>query len=487
MPERLNVLLITLDQFRGDCLSCAGHPVVRTPHLDALAAEGVRLARHYSQASPCAPGRASLYTGTYQMNHRVVGNGTPLDDRFDNVARLARRAGYDPTLFGYTDQSIDPRLTTGADDPRLSSYEGVLPGFTLGVHLPTDHEPWRRWLVEQGHDDPGDGITALATEPDRPAEHGVSAYLTDRLIEWLGQRDEPWFVHASFLRPHPPYAAAGHWASAYDARDTGDPIDPASDRHPFHDVLLSIPEASAPRDVEAMGHVRSQYFGMISDVDAQLGRLWAALKVTGHWDDTLIVVTADHGEQLGDHGLVQKVGWFEESHHIVGIVRHPGHTRAHGSVVEAFTENVDLLPTIAEALHVSAPSQCDGHSLMPWLAGEAPTEWRDAAHWEFDWRSIVIPLLDEASLGSAGLERMHLAVTRTEGAAYVHFGDGSWLAFDLMSDPTWRTPLTDPAVVLTLTQRQLLWRSRHADRTLTDLVLEHGGVGRWPAGVSWRA
>src|SRR5687767_3007024 len=81
-----NVLFITLDQFRGDCLSCAGHPLVRTPNLDALVGSGVRLARHYSQASPCGPGRAALYTGMYQMNNRVVANGTPLDARFDNIA-----------------------------------------------------------------------------------------------------------------------------------------------------------------------------------------------------------------------------------------------------------------------------------------------------------------------------------------------------------------------------------------------------------------
>src|SRR6478736_6013736 len=109
----VNVLLITLDQFRGDCLSVAGHPLVRTPNLDALAAAGVRLSRHYSQAAPCSPGRAALYTGMYQMNNRVVANGTPLDARFDNVALAARRAGYRPALFGYTDQSVDPREASG--------------------------------------------------------------------------------------------------------------------------------------------------------------------------------------------------------------------------------------------------------------------------------------------------------------------------------------------------------------------------------------
>ncbi len=120
--ERPNILFITLDQFRADSLSCAGHSVVKTPHLDMLAAHGVRFARHYSQAAPCSPGRAALYTGTYMMSNRVVANGTPLDERFDNVALAARRQGYDPVLFGYTDQGVDPRTITDSDDPRLSTY-----------------------------------------------------------------------------------------------------------------------------------------------------------------------------------------------------------------------------------------------------------------------------------------------------------------------------------------------------------------------------
>src|SRR4029077_7517407 len=113
-----------------------GHPVVRTPTLDRLARDGVRFARHYSQAAPCGPGRACLYTGTYQFNNRVVANGTPLDARFDNIALAGRRAGYVPTLFGYTDQSVDPRTVTDSNDPRLSNYEGILPGFEAELDLP---------------------------------------------------------------------------------------------------------------------------------------------------------------------------------------------------------------------------------------------------------------------------------------------------------------------------------------------------------------
>ena len=103
------VLFITVDQWRGECLSVLGHPVVRTPHLDTLARDGTLFRRHYASCSPCGPSRASLLTGMYLMNHRSGRNGTPLDQRHTNLAWEVRRLGFDPTLFGYTDTSPDPR------------------------------------------------------------------------------------------------------------------------------------------------------------------------------------------------------------------------------------------------------------------------------------------------------------------------------------------------------------------------------------------
>ena len=146
-----NVLFITVDQWRGDCLSAAGHPVVETPALDRLAASGVRFANHWANAAPCGPSRACLYTGTYLHHHRSVHNGTPLDSRFTNVALLARQAGYEPVLFGYADTSVDPR-TVASDDPRLFTYEGVLPGFDPVVVNPWDEgsPAWGRWLAKPG-------------------------------------------------------------------------------------------------------------------------------------------------------------------------------------------------------------------------------------------------------------------------------------------------------------------------------------------------
>ena len=273
----MNVLLITLDQFRADCLSSAGHPLVKTPNLDRLAAAGVSLRRHYSQAAPCAPGRAALYTGTYQFNNRVVANGTPLDARFDNVALVARRAGLTPTLFGYTDQGVDPRTVTDRTDPRLSFYHGILPGFEVELNLSGPFTPWMDWLRGFGHVVPTDDYEAVAGEPLRPAEHSMAAFTSDRLISWIERQDGPWFAHASYFRPHPPYAAAGHWATAYDPAEVGLPVPPveAGLRHRLHEGLLAA--TGAPTDEGELRHMRAQYFGMVSEVDDQLGRVWDAL------------------------------------------------------------------------------------------------------------------------------------------------------------------------------------------------------------------
>jgi len=476
----VNVLFVTLDQFRGDCLGAAGHDLVLTPHLDRIAREGVRLSKHYSQAAPCSPGRAALYTGMYQMNNRVVANGTPHDARFDNVAWVARRAGYDPTLFGYTDQGLDPRNATGAKDPRLDNYDGILPGFSVGLYLPEDQAPYIYWLRERGFDVPMGWYAVLATEPERPAEVSLSAFLTDRFLEWLPTQESGWFAHLSYLRPHSPYAAAGRFSKLYDPADVEMPISAVDQefRHPLHEISLQVEASAAPTDPDRLREMRAQYYGMISEVDSQLGRVFAGIEERNEWNETLIVITSDHGEQLGDHGLMEKLAYFPQSYHIVGLWRDPRSPHA-GTVIDKFTENVDILPSLCEALGQVIPRQVDGRPLGALIRGEA-TEWRSAAHYEWDWRYFFLRQQREAWPLDRTLSRQNLAVSVGADISYVQFGDGSWKAFDLAADPTWRTEVTDPSRTLAAAQELLVWRQEHLGRATTDMLLSPDRRGFWP-------
>jgi arylsulfatase A-like enzyme len=272
----------------------------------------------------------------------------------------------------------------------------------------------------------------------------------------------------------------------YSPDAVGEPIARAENVHPFHEVMLMLDNTKAPTDAGEMAQMRAQYFGMVSEVDHQLGRVWDWLTESGQWEDTVVVVVADHAELLGDHGLREKVGYWETSQHVVGIVRDPRHPETHGTVVDRFTENVDIMPTMCEAMGVAIPAQCDGLPLTPLLEGNEPEWWRTAAHWEYDWRFALIGQNRYQWPWKRRLEQLNLAVRRSDTHAYVQFGDGDWLCFDLEADNTWRTLTTDSDVVLREAQAMLTWRMEHANRTHTGFLSEHGGVGRWPTNVEWR-
>lgn len=500
-----NVLYITVDQWRGDCLGVAGHPVVRTPNLDALAARGVRFANHWSVTAPCGPARASLHTGLYSMNHRSVNNGTPLDLRFDNVAKIARGLGYDPTLFGYTDTSVDPRTVSDPADPRLFDYEGVLPGFTPGTVL-TWHNmaPWLEWLAGHGHHLPGtweelfEPIPGYPGADDHgstwapsifPAEHTETAFMTERFLEWNEQRpDGPWFAHLSYIRPHPPYRAPEGYHDLYDP-DDGPEFKRLPDRaaelamHPIHAAGAHITEA--PVDEREMRQLRATYWGNMTEVDDQLGRLFAALAERGDLDDTLIVLTADHGEMLGDHWLVEKLGWWDESYHVPLIVvdPRPEADATRGTAVEQFTESVDVMPTICSWMGADVPLQVDGRELQPFLHDDTvPDDWRTEAHWQWDFRDPVDHVAEEVF--GLTMEQCTLDVLRGDGYKFVQLGNGDRMYFDLVDDPHQVVNRADdPAVLPAIADAQsklLTWRMRHDDRTLTGhkVTAEHGLVVR---------
>ncbi|HBF31904.1 alkaline phosphatase family protein [Rhizobium sp.] len=500
-----NVLLVTADQWRGDCLSTVGHSMVQTPNIDGLAGQGVLFRRHFAGAAPCSPARASIYTGLYQMNHRVCRNGSPLDARFDTIALAARRAGYDPTLFGYTDVSLDPRIRDEAD-PNTTSYEGVLPGFTVGQLLLEDDRQWLSWLKTKraGARPSRDLHLTGAPRPVKPnqeppaysAEETQTAFLTDSFLNWCEEQTRPWFAHISYLRPHPPFCVPEPYNRMFAPDTVPKPIRHATLEaeagvHPLAKLFLEqLSQSSFLYGAEGrvvdwseadIATIRAVYYGMMAEVDAQFGRIIAALKQSGAWDNTIIVFTSDHAEMMGDHWMFGKGGAYDGSYHIPLVIRDPAYADTAGRAVDNFTSSADLMPTLLARLGVVPKNHQDGASLLPFLKGEAPSDWRDHAFWEFDFRDVVSNHSEEV-LGLKS-SQCNLAVLRDDHFKYVHFIGLPPLLFDLQADPNEMNNLADDpaylAVRLRYAEKLLALRGEHLDQTLAYTELgDDGPVSR---------
>ena len=507
-PER-NILLITADQWRGECLSARGHPCVKTPNFDALSADGLMFKNHYAVCAPCGPSRASLMSGMYLQNHRSCQNGSPLDERHTNIALEARAGGYDPVLFGYTDTSRDPRHTSPGELMQ-QAYEGVLPGFRAETLLTESLEPWIEDLKSKGYDiseNARDIYAHVADYPDAEnhgrtfppprysADDSITAFLTNQVKRYLTGRGEGWFVHTSYLRPHPPFIAPEPYNSMYDASVVPAPIrapSPGQEAgvHPWMACALdkmgdcfdpwkqsSIEDTDYERDIL---QTRATYYGLITKVDHYAGKLIQHLKETGAYDTTLIIVTSDHGELLGDRWLFGKRGYFDEGYHIPLIIRDPRKAAdaTRGTAVTAYSEAVDIMPTILDWLEIDIPRQCDGASLLPFCEGGEPDGWRQEIHWEYDVRDVADSRV-EKELGIT-MDQCVLNVIRDEEYKYVHFAALPPLFFDRKNDPLEQRNLADdPAYapqMLKYAAKLLSWRMENDERTLTGMKLTSDGI-----------
>jgi arylsulfatase A-like enzyme len=497
-----NVLFVTLDQLRADCVAaCApGAPLagaVATPALDQLAAEGCAFANHWTNAVPCGPARASLLTGLHAFTHRVVRNGAPLAAHHATLATEARRLGREPLLFGYADQAPDPTDLDPAD-PDLSTYEQPARGFREIVEMRFEAPmAWIGALRARGYALPeplpervADLLAPVAegrpARPDDPtlyrAEDSDTAFLTDRTLEALeARREGTWFAHVAYIRPHPPLAAPAPWNRAVDPAAVPPPQAAAAD-HPFRRAWFSAPTQTglfhgfdgdcAALDAGTVATLRAVYLGLLAEVDHHLGRLLAWLDERGLSERTLVVVTSDHGEMLGDQGMWGKESVFAPAHRVPLLIRDP--RRPGGRVWAGATEAVDLAPTILDWLGGAAPPAMDGVSLLPALAGAAPG--RDAlALTEID---LAHPARPTRFQSAWGLEesRCNAAVLRDPRWTYVHFNGGvAPMLFDRAADPGEAVDLApDPAAageIARLARLMLDRRMTRADRRLTGWTL----------------
>jgi arylsulfatase A-like enzyme len=334
-----NVVLVVVDTLRADHLSCYGGTTVRTPHIDALAAEGVRYADAFSQASWTRPSIATILTGLYPSSHGAIHKADKLPDRVDTLAELLQRAGY--RTVGFADNAnISPAFNfqQGFDE-----YHYLAPDFFFGASETasqlTLYSALR--LVRERF---------LARRMDVHNYYQPAEVVTATVRRWLDGRADtraPLFLFVHYMDPHDPYFV-----------------------HPFNGVgyaRVAMPNPPA----ELVGRMHEAYAGSVAYLDEHLGALFDDLRRRGLWDRSLVVLTADHGEEFREHG-----GWwhgttlYDEQVHVPLIVKPPGGRGAR--VVEEFATSLDIAPTVLAAAGASVPSTLQGHGL-PLDGGPPPS------------------------------------------------------------------------------------------------------------------
>ena len=407
--KRPNVVWILADQMRAHAMSHRGDPNVRTPHLDLLALEGVEFAGAVSGAPVCTPFRGALLTGLYPNQSGIRANGDALPVQQRTIAHAFVEAGYRTCWIGKW--HLDGRRPRGAPeaDPALVQY---VP--------PERRGGFQDWYAYENHNQPFHAgvCTDVDGEPRAIALPGYETdALTDLWIEWLyrhrAQRGaQPFFSVLSVQPPHPPYVAP-----AENLRD-----------HPAAHLQLrpNVPVLARVRD--RVARELPGYCAAIERLDANVGRVRAALQACGMTDDTYILFFSDHGDLHGSHGLFRKSAPWEEAVRIPcllagGAVR----TRANARRVSCAINHVDLAPTTLGLCGLPAPPGMPGRDYAPVARGE------DGAA-EAAPGSALLGLYAPSRVGY-GMDREFRGVVTTDGWKYVVLEHQSWLLFHLADDP----------------------------------------------------
>ncbi len=403
MAKVRNVLFVMADQLRADYLSAYGHPTLKTPNIDALAARGMRFTRAYVQSPVCGPARMSYYTGRYVTSHGATWNNIPLSVGEWTLGDYVRPLGPRVGLVGKTHMRIDrdgfSRLGLNQDSTagRYAAECGFEPfARDDGLHPDFIYDPdasYERYLRERGYDGKNlwqdwansgsdeDGALLSgwymrnAREPARiPEEHSETAWTTDQAMEFIRvQGDQPWVLHVSYIKPHWPYIVSAPYHDMYGPEDCIPAIRSEAERedaHPVFKAFMQHPESVLFSEEEVRLTVAPTYMGLIKQIDDHIGRLMQFLEAEGRLDDTLIVFTSDHGDYMGDHWLGEKELFHEQSVRVPLIVVDPSDEAqaTRGTVSDALIESIDLVPTFVEAFGRPGRRPAPGGPLAPGFA-----------------------------------------------------------------------------------------------------------------------
>jgi iduronate 2-sulfatase len=372
-----NVLFIAADDLNND-LGTYGHPLVRSPNIDRLAARGVRFDRAYNQFPLCSPSRTSVMTGLrpdstgvfdLQRHFREKLPGVvTLPQHFQKHGYLAARVG---KIYHY---GVPNQIgTAGLDDP--ASWDLALNPIGRDKqeeHTITNVTP-KRGLGSalSWREDPGE---------DEEQTDGRVASEAIRLMEQ--NRERPFFLAVGFYRPHTPYVAPRTYFDLYPSQVVAAPLDPTADLADVPEAALWTTPPNWGLDSEQMRQARRAYYASITFMDAQVGRVLDALDRLGLAENTIVVFWSDHGYHLGEHGQWMKQSLFEGSARVPLIISAPGYTR--GAASPRVVELLDLYPTLADLAGLPRPEHVQGRTLRPLLA-DPEARWPHAAHTQ-TWR-----------------------------------------------------------------------------------------------------
>ena len=512
----MNILFIMADQLRWDHLSCAGHPWLRTPNIDALARRGVRFANAFVNSGVCGPSRMSYYTGRYPITHGATWNRVPLSVGEVTLGEMLGGAGLALALAGKTHvmpdhdglarlhldggSELGTLLARGGFE-QIDRYDGHhAPGTESGypaflrAHGYDSADPWTDYVIS-GLD--GDGRVQSGWHmrnvhlPARVREaHSETAYMTDQAIAYMQRMgSRPWVLHLSYVKPHWPYMAPAPYHAMYSA-DQCLPVVRSEaelrDAHPVVAAYRQQEECISFRSDECIRTVRPAYQGLIAQLDDHLGRLFEHMAGSGRLDDTLIVFTADHGDFLGDHWLGEKELFHDTVQKVPFILVDPRREAdtTRGTVESRFVEAVDVVPTFLQALGIAAPShRLEGRSLLPLLHGGPAQGWRDTIYSELDYSYRQARL----ALGK-DVHQCRAFSLRDERWRYVYWLGEPEQLYDLQADPLELQDLgrdAGTAAVRALWRDELLdflARRRHRS-TVSDEAVSRGTGSHKKAGV----
>jgi choline-sulfatase len=373
-PRRPNILVIMSDEHAPHFSGLYGHPIVRSPHLDALGRSGVTFDAGYCNSPLCVPSRASFVSGKHVSRLGAYDNGAPFPSETVTFAHLLRGAGYEVVLDGKM-HFIGPDKLHGFQRQLTRDAHGA--GAISG----------REWAAsEESHPAGGPGMRRRIEEagPGRASHLDFDDEVEAAALDWLrdgARNDAPWCLVASFLCPHFPLIVPEPYFAQYYPHNVDMPTIPTGHlegQHPAHGRVRRTFALSDFGD-EQIRVARAAYYGLVTYLDDKIGRLLRALRETGQLENTVVVYTSDHGEFIGEHGLWWKNSFYEHAARVPIVFSWPGVLPA-GTRCAGAVSNVDVARTLVDIGGGAAPDDWDGDTLLPLLrsaggpagAGRAP-------------------------------------------------------------------------------------------------------------------